>query len=149
MAGLVPFNRNKLSVRPTGGFEDFYNMLDDFFSDRWFPSRSLAADTFKVDVQEHENEYCIEAEMPGVKKEEINLELNEGKLTISVNREEEVEENKKNYIHRERRISSMQRAVYLADADSEGINAKLENGVLNITIPKLKKADNTIKIDIQ
>lgn len=50
MAGLVPFNRNKLSVRPTGGFEDFYNMLDDFFSDRWFPRRSLAADTFKVDV---------------------------------------------------------------------------------------------------
>ncbi|MEW6622127.1 MAG: Hsp20/alpha crystallin family protein [Bacillota bacterium] len=148
MAGLVPFNRNKLSIRP-GGIEDFYNMLDDFFSDTWSPRRSLAADTFKVDVQEHDKEYCIEAELPGVKKEEINLELNEGKLTISVNRKEEVEENKKNYIHRERRLSSMQRAIYLADADSKGVKAKLENGVLNITIPKVKKADNTLKIDIQ
>lgn len=148
MAGLVPFNRNKLSLSSIG-FEDFYNVLDDFFSDRRSPRRSLAADTFKVDVKEHEKEYCIEAELPGVKKEEIHLELNEGRLTISVNRKEEVEENKNNYIHRERRLSSMQRAVHLADANDKGINAQLVDGVLSITIPKKEKHDNTIKIDIQ
>jgi len=148
MAGLVPFNRNILSFRPAG-FEEFYNMLDDFFSDTRSPRRSLSNDTFKVDVQENEKEYCIEAELPGIKKEEINLELNEGKLTISVNREESSEKETTNYIHRERRYSSMQRAIYLQDANCDSIKAKLEEGILNITVPKQAKIENIMKIEIE
>ena len=113
MAGLVPFNRN-LSIRPPV-FEDFYNMLDDFFNDTW-PRRSRIGSTFKVDVQENEREYLIEAELPGVKKEEVNIEMYEGRLTISVNREENISEENKNYLHRERTFSSMKRSIYLADA---------------------------------
>lgn len=148
MSGLVPFNRNR-SIKPSG-FKDFYDMLDDFFTDTntSFP-RSLAKDTFKVDIQEKGNEYCIEAEIPGAKKEEINLELNDGKLTITVEREKTSEDEQKNYIHRERRYSSMQRSIYLADAETDGIKAKLEDGVLNITIPKEKKKENLKKIDIE
>jgi HSP20 family protein len=148
MAGLVPFNKNRLGLRRSG-FEDFYNMLDDFFNDTWSPRRSLMYDTFKLDVQENDKEYCIEAELPGVKKEEINLELNEGRLTISINREESIDEEKKNYIHKERRFSSMQRSIYLADAKGDGVKAKLEEGVLNITVPKQEKLDSTVKINIE
>ncbi|KOA18643.1 hypothetical protein CLHOM_29270 [Clostridium homopropionicum DSM 5847] len=71
MAGLVPFNKKKGDLLNTG-FKDFYNMLDDFFTDNWPSRRSLERDTFKVDVQEKDNEYLIEAELPGVKKEEVN-----------------------------------------------------------------------------
>jgi HSP20 family protein len=148
MAGLIPFNKNLPSFRPKG-FEDFYNMLDDFFSDSWSPRRSLTGDTFKIDVQEDDGEYLIDAELPGVKKEEISLELNDGRLSIGVQKEENVTDKQKNYIHKERRFSSMQRSVYLADARAEGIKAKLEDGVLRIMIPKETKADNTRRIEIE
>ncbi len=146
MAGLVPFNKN-FGIR-SNAFEDFYNMLDDFFSDTW-PRRSLNGDTFKVDIQKKEKEYCIEAELPGVKKEEINIELNDGKLSISVNREKNIKEDAKHFLHRERRFSSMQRSIYLADAKAEGIKAKLQDGVLNLTVPKEAKTDNAVKISIE
>ncbi|MFZ5974097.1 MAG: Hsp20/alpha crystallin family protein [Bacillota bacterium] len=147
MAGLVPFNRNR-SLR-TSGWEGFHNMLDDFFNDTWLPARSLINDTFKVDVVETEKEYTVEAELPGAKKEEVNVVFNDGRLTIAVKREENVEEQQKNYIHRERRFSSMQRSVYLADARADGIKARMEDGVLHITVPKQEKAENTNKIEIE
>jgi len=135
MASLIPFNKNKNNLQ-SAGFDDFYNMLDNFFEDTWAPMRGLQCDTFKLDVQDKEKEYAIEAEVPGVKKEEIKLEMNENRLTISIERNETVDEEKKNYIHKERRTCSMQRSVFLRDAKADGIKAKLDDGVLNITIPK-------------
>ena len=150
MAGLVPFNqrRSNLTLRPRG-FDDFTNMLDDFFSDNWMPSRSLMRDTFKLDVEEAEDHYKIEADLPGVKKEEISLDMNEGRLTIAIKREENSEEEKKNYLHQERRYCSMQRTIYLGNASAENIKAKLEDGVLKITVPKIKKTEATRSIEIE
>jgi len=148
MAGLVPFNRKNTDLFNTG-FKDFYNMLDDFFADSWPIRRSLAGDTFKIDVRENEKEYIVEAELPGVKKDEINVAINEGRLTISVKREEKLEDEGKNYIHKERHYASMTRNIFLADASDEGIKAKLEEGVLNITVPKKEKPDNSVKIEIE
>jgi len=145
MAGLVPFNRNKFGLRTTG-FEDFYNMLDDFFSDTWSP-RNIGG--FKIDVRENEKEYKIDAELPGVGKEEINLEMNDGHLLIKVDHEENKNEEKENYIHKERRFSSMQRSVYLAAAKGDGIGARLEDGVLKITVPKEEKKENLRRIEIE
>ncbi len=148
MAGLVPFNRKNKLIGPS--FEDFYGMLDDFFSDDIVPRRSLIRDTFKLDVEEKDKEYVIEAELPGVKKEEVSLEINEGHLRISIKREETIDEEKRNFVHKERRYSSMTRSLYLKDAKSEDIKAKLDNGVLYITVPK-KESDKgmTNKIEIE
>lgn len=150
MAGLVPFNKKKADLLSTG-FEDFHNMLDDFFTDGWPFRRSLAADTFKIDVREEEKEYVVEAEIPGAKKEEIDIALEDGRLSISINKEEKVEEKEKNYIHRERRYCSMQRNLLLADAvpSGEGIKATLNDGVLSIHVPKKEKAEQTAKIKIE
>lgn len=148
MAGLVPFNRNGFGLRPAGA-RGFYDMLDDFFADSRLPSRNLFLDTFKIDVKEDEAGYAIDAEMPGVKKEEINLALNEGRLLISVVREESTEDKKENYVHRERRYGSVQRSVYLADADPAAIEAKLEDGLLKITVQKQKKEENVKRIEIK
>lgn len=147
MAGLVPFNRNR-NLR-TNGWDGFYNMLDDFFNDTWLPTRSLMSDTFKVDVVESEKEYAVEAELPGVKKEEVDLAFSDGRLVLSVKREESTEEKDRNYIHKERRFSSMQRSIYLADAAGDGITAKLEDGVLRVTVPKAEKKDAGRTIDIE
>lgn len=148
MARLIPYNRRKDELVNTG-FDDFYNMLDDFFNDGWGTRRSLAHDTFKVDVKEDKTSYSVDAELPGVNKDEVNVSLDDGRLQITVTREEKVEGDKKNYIHRERRCCSMQRSMYLPDADGTQVKAKLENGELKIHIPKKEKVDTTVKIDVE
>ncbi len=149
MPGLVPFNRRRRDLMSTG-FDDFQNMLDDFFSGSWPTGRSLVADTFKIDVKEDEKEYLVEAELPGIDKKDVNLSIDDGRLCISVNKEEVKEEKEgKNYIHRERRYSSMQRNVFLAEADDEGIKAQLNNGVLHITVPKKVEQDKSKAIEIE
>lgn len=147
MAGLVPFNR-KSEMKNTG-LDDFYGMIDNFFEDTWIPARSLMVDTFKLDVQEKDKEFTIEAELPGVKKDEVKVELVDNRLSISVERSEKIDEEKKNYIHKERRYSSMQRSVLLKNAMSDGIKAKLDNGVLMITVPKEENKMNNKKIEIE
>jgi len=152
MAGLIPFNHrssNSLARINSTGFEDFYNMLDDFFSDGLMPGRSLLRDTFKLDIVEKDNEYLVEAELPGISKDEIDLNIDGDTLCISVDRTEETNSDGKNFIHRERRVSSMSRRVRLADANLDEIKAKLEDGVLTVTIPKYAKAASSRKIDIE
>ena len=152
MTGLVPFNRSSSNLARTGtgiGFENFYNMLDDFFGDGLMPSRNLLKDSFKIDIREAEKEYLIEAELPGIKKDEIDLGIEDDNLCITVNRSEEVSNDGKNYIHRERRVSSMSRCIRLANASLGEIKAKLEEGVLTVTIPKVEKTSTSRKIDIE
>ena len=147
MSGLVPFNRRRADIMGTG-FEDFQNMLDDYFSEGWPLRRSLAGDTFKIDVQDKEKEYVIEAELPGFKKEEVTVSLEDRRLKISANREENIEKEEKNYIHKERRYTAMARNGFLANADADGIKAKLDNGVLTVSVPKKAKTDNTVEIEV-
>lgn len=150
MAGLIPFNRKNNQPERTGSsFEDFYNVLDDFFSDSLMPSRSLLRDTFKVDIEETDKDYRIEAELPGIKKDEIDLGTDVDSLIISVNRTEESSNEGKNYIHRERRASSMNRRVRLVNAKLDEVKAKLSDGVLSITIPKDENAATVRKIEIE
>ena len=150
MAGLIPFNwRNNKLANQNAGFENFYNMLDDFFSDSMMPSRNLLRDTFKIDIEETEKEYLVTAELPGVKKEEIDLGIDGDNLCISVNRIEEVANENTNFIHRERRSSSMSRRIVLANANLSEIKAKLDEGLLTVTIPKDEKTPTSRKIDIE
>jgi len=150
MAGLVPFNRRNANLTRTGaGFDDFYNMLDDFFSDGTMTSRNLLRDTFKIDIVESDNEYIVEAEIPGIKKEEIDLNIEEETLSISVNRSEEVNKDEKNYIHRERRSTAMSRRIRLQGAKLDEITAKLDEGILIITIPKNVVTNSSRKIEIK
>jgi len=145
---LIPFNKNRSDIMNVG-FGDFYNMLDDFFTEGFPVKRSLAADTFKIDLHDDDQNYYIEADLPGAEKDQIKVTIDEGKLQISVTREEKAEDQNKNYIHRERRYSSMQRSIYLADTDNDNIKAKLENGILTITVPKKSKLDSTVNIAIE
>ena len=147
MTALIPFNR-RLSALTTG-FEDFYNMLDDFFADGPGLRKNLDRGTFKIDVEDTPDAFKIQAELPGVKKDEIGLEFNDGVLTISVNKEESVEEEKKNYLHRERRLTSMSRKIHLTEAGADGIKAKLEDGVLRVTLIKERKTNKAIPIEIE
>ena len=147
MAGLIPFNWKKHNLVNPETY-DFNNMLEDFFNDDFPFRRNLQNDSFKIDLQENEKEYVVEAELPGVAKENVNLSFEEGKLKIAVKKEENLEEKNKNYIHRERRLSSMERVILLSDVAESEVKAKLDNGILTINIPKKEKAEKTLKIEI-
>jgi len=147
MAGLVPFHNRRPDLTP---YDYVNSMLSDFFSD--WPGRffdSLRFDTFRVDVEERENDYLVEAELPGVKKEEISVELHDNYLTISVSRHAETEQKTKNYLHRERRAASMSRNIYLPNSKREGIRAKLDGGVLTVTVPKSSPGYRSTPIEIE
>jgi len=142
MFELVPFARKSFGA-PSDDF--FKNFFGDFFE----RTGAITGSNFKVDIKESESEYTISAELPGVAKENINLELTEdGYLTIGVNREETIVDDGKSYVHRERRTASSSRTLYLADANSEGIKAKLENGILTLDIAKIDKTPKKTSISI-
>ena len=149
MFGLTPYNsRRNLDVQRASDLWDPESWFDNFFND--FPTLYGSGSQMKVDIKENEKDYEIEAELPGVKKDEINIELRDDRLTISVQREEHDEEEKNNYIRKERRVSSMSRSFYVSDVKTEDVKAKFENGVLTLTLPKSedeKKREHRIQIN--
>lgn len=147
MFGLTPFNRS--AVRRTDENDRFSSLFDDFFSDDFFPIRSLQRDTFKLDVKEEGNSFIIEADMPGLKKEEILLNYQDGYLSIIVEREEKKDDEQKNYVHRERRYTSMKRSINLGDLEMDQIEANLKDGILTIKAPKASVVENKKKIEIK
>ena len=146
MLGLTPLNRNSVTRR-SNDLIDFYNIFDDFFSDDGFFKKQSQVAPFRVDLKDESDHYKVEADLPGFKKEDIRIDFEEGRLIISANHNDEVQEEKNNYIHRERKSCSMQRAIYLKDVKADEIEAKLEDGVLSIEIPKVQS--NIVKKQIE
>ena len=122
------------------------NLFDEFFGD-WdrqmqHMDRKLygrnAAREMKTDVHEHEDHYELEVDLPGFKKDEITLELQNGYLTVTAEKGLDQEETKKGkVIRQERYAGSMQRSFYVGEGITEAdISAKLEHGLLSVNIPK-------------
>lgn len=138
MFGLIPFRTNKLESKG-GSFDDFF---DGFFNDDFFSPMNFGLGNnqkFNADIRETKNEYLLSAELPGVKKEDINLEYKDNTLIISAKREEVVNEEKDNYIRRERSYGQISRALRVDNVDKSKISAKFENGELQIILPKLNE----------
>lgn len=113
------------------------NVFDDFFNTPFFTRTE--SNMMKTDIKEHDNCYDLTIDLPGVKKDDIKAELNDGYLTISAasdTSKDEKDENGK-YICRERYSGSYSRSFYVGDAVTEqDISAKFENGTLKLTVPK-------------
>ena len=124
------------------------NLFDDWFDFPSFPEfrnidRKLygrhAAHEMKTDVREHEDHYEVDVDLPGFKKDEIRLELENGTLTVHAAKDLEKEKTDKagKVIRQERFSGAMQRSFYVGEAlAEEDIGAKFENGVLSLNIPK-------------
>lgn len=143
---IRPYRRNLLD---DSRFDDFYDMIDSFFNDDYSKDRALRSASFKVDISEDDKAYKVEAELPGFSKDEIDVNMKEGRLIISAKKSEENNKEEKNYIHRERKFSEMSRTMYFKDIDENGMKAKLDGGVLEISIPKKEKVDTSKKIEIE
>lgn len=151
MFGLTPYHQRNGSVdrRAREPF-DLESVFEHFFQDTVFPSFYSNSSQMRVDIKETEKEFQLDAELPGAKKEDIHLELHADRLTILVKQDESTNEEKENYIRRERRVSSMQRSFAVENIRQEDVTAKFENGILSIKLPKNEgKAISQRKIDIQ
>ena len=98
-----------------------------------------AKNMMKTDVKETEKGYEVAVDLPGFKKDEIQLELNDGYLTISAEKglDKEEKDKKDKYIRRERYAGSMSRTFYVGESVTENdIHAKYENGILTLDVPK-------------
>ena len=128
------------------------NLFDDdwmnfpFDRDFWGKKNPLygknAKNMMKTDIREHDNGYEVDVDLPGFKKDEISLELENGYLTVSAAKgldkdEKDKKDKKGKYIRRERYAGAMQRSFYVGDTlTQEDIKAKYDNGILSISIPK-------------
>ncbi|MBP1890362.1 HSP20 family protein [Clostridium moniliforme] len=145
MFDMIPFEKNNLSRRD----ELFSSLLKNFFDDNSLASMDLQG-SFKVDLKETDKDYLVEAELPGVNKKDINVDIDNNYLVINAKRDESVEENKENYVRRERHYGEFKRSFYIDNVDQDKISASFENGVLKVTLPKLVKDNsNKRKIDIK
>ena len=116
-----------------------------FFDDGFFKGD----ENIKSDIYEKDGRLVVEMEAPGYTKDDINISIDKGTLSISFEKEENEEENKK-YLHRERKsYSKVSRSFYLGDIDEDDIDASFKNGVLVVSAPKKKEIETKKTISIK
>ena len=119
-----------------------YNFVDDVFDDMFpFAGGYTTAnyDLMKTDVKDTKEGYEVDIDLPGFKKDEIQMELKEGVLTVSAAKGLDKDEEKKDgtYIRKERYAGSMSRSFYVGKhVTEEDIHPKYENGILSFSVPK-------------
>ncbi len=135
---LIQFRPKHNDVVPSLWNEDMF--LTPFFpasalkrnQEEWYPA---------LDVSEDENRYRIEADVPGLRKEDVQLSFNEGVLTIEGERKQESQQKEKNYYRMERSYGKFLRSINIGTAvDANSIKANYKDGVLYIEVPKSEKA---------
>ena len=96
----------------------------------------------ETDILEEKDSYVLTINVPGIKKEEIAVDYDDGYLTVAV---KQMVENKddEHYLRKERHVYNAERSFYFGDIDEKGISASLENGVLSISVPKETKKQET------
>lgn len=126
MFEMIPFDR---TFRRMAGLEP-----DSFTSS--FLNNGTVTSNFRTDVSDTGSAFQLDCELPGFKKEDINISVEKELLTISVERRLDDEEKKAGFVKRERFYGSFSRSFDLTGINTEDIAAKYEDGILTITLPK-------------
>lgn len=132
--------------RPTSLLSEFQREMNNLMGGQWPESTeysNVAANTFApaVDIKEEQKRFLITADLPGVDPKAIKVEMHEGVLTLSGEKTAESKTEKDGYVRNERFSGSFYRRFSFPDnVDAENIAAKCHHGVLEISVPKLEKA---------
>ena len=144
MMSLTPYytrtlrTRNSTPARYASPFgEEFFR---SFFGENPAPA-------MKVDVEDKGDSYLMLTDLPGMKKEDVRISVEDGVLTIAVEQKTEKNEGDadSNFILRERRSMSMNRSFSLEGIDENGISAEYVDGVLHLTLPKETKPEEKVR----
>lgn len=127
------------------------NLFDNFMEDFGFPSfpdidkvlyGKSAKNLMKTDVRESDGDYTVDIDLPGFKKDEIQMQLDNGYLTVSASKNLDSDERNEagSYVRRERYAGSMSRSFYVGShVKEEDIHPRYENGILTFSLPKEEK----------
>lgn len=130
MFELIPFDRNMRSVADFDPIRAFDDMERSFFGNEGMVS------TFRTDVRDTGDAFILEAELPGFSKDDLSLDIENDCLTISAKRTQESNDEKPNYIKRERYYGSFSRSFDVSGIDIDRIEASYDDGVLTLNLPK-------------
>ncbi len=143
---------------PLEELERFFERMSRQFDDAprmWDPSGPFGRwgefGTMAIDLVDRDDEFVVTVDMPGFEREEIEIRVTDHTLRIEAEREEKLDEEKEEgrYIRHERRHESAERSVRLPDdVDAESVKARMKNGVLTITLPKIE-AEAAHEINIE
>lgn len=129
-------------------FNNFMNPMEDFFNG--FGNNMANVNKMKTDVIEHDKDYQVNVELPGFKKEDIDLDYRDDTLSIhavhDLNKESKDDNGK--LLRRERTSSDVSRAFYLPNVEADQINAGYDGGILSITLPKSVEKESKHSISI-
>ena len=142
------------------------SLIDDLFDDDWFNDKEFrnmekklyghrAKNVMNTDVKETEDGYELEMDLPGFRKEEVSVELNDGYITIRAAKgldEDEKEKKTGKYIRRERYSGACERSFYVGEeVTQQDIKASFKHGILRLDIPKkeVKKVEQNNFISIE
>ena len=138
MFELTPFVKHNAVYDP---FKEFDEMEKRLFG---------GAASFRTDVKDTGDAYVIEAELPGFKKEDINVSVEEDVLTVTATRKEEMSDKKDGYLRRERSYGSFSRSFDVSQVVADRITGSLEDGILTLQLPKRHKAERSVrKVELQ
>lgn len=126
-------------------FDDFFD--DDFMRFPAWDGRELygkhAKNLMKTDVRETENTYEVDIDLPGFKKDEIDVDLKDGYLTIRASKglDKDQKDKEGKYIRQERYAGACSRSFYVGEVEPDQVSAKYEDGILKISVPKQAKKE--------
>jgi HSP20 family protein len=143
----------------TGWERDMDRMLDDFFGRRtrpWWPERWFRTDELEmraptVDVFEEKDDIIVKAELPGIEKDNIEVNLTDHTLTIKGEKKKQEEVKEENYYRAERSYGSFLRTVDLPkDVRADKVKASFNNGILEVRMPKTEEAKSKeVKVKVE
>ena len=143
MFDLMPFGTRNNSI---------LNELNEF--EKAFFAPSYIRSSFKIDIIDKKDSYVLEAELPGFEKENISVNVDGEYLTISATQTTNADnasnnsnsdKNDATYVRKERSYGAYERSFHVPNIDSNEVEAEYKNGMLKVTIPKIKKEDKTPK----
>lgn len=133
---------NRGGLRPRVGAGDLQDEFDRLF-ENFGGGLGLREEQFTpaVDVRETDDAYVVEADIPGMRKEDVSIEVADNTLSITGERKSEREEKRKDYHRVEREFGSFRRAVSIPGGfGHKGVEAQFKDGVLTVTLPKPEEA---------
>ena len=130
MFELIPFERTLRSMNSFSPFRAVDEMNRSLFA------ADTASGLFRTDISDTGEAYRLEAELPGFRKEDISISIEDERMTISVERKLDNSEDKPNFVRRERFYGSYKRSFDLSGIDSERITASYADGILSLELPK-------------
>ena len=123
MFELTPYSTRRSVMDP-------FNFFNDFFGTNNAPME------LRTDISDKGDTFVLEADLPGFKKDDIKIDLENDRLTIKAERHSEHEDNRNGYVRRERHFGSFERSFDVSGIDTSGIRANYTDGVLTLTLPK-------------